>query len=246
MDLLNLKLLVRAAALENLSAAGRELGLSPAAASARLGVLERDLGARLLQRTTRRVTPTADGERFLVHARLVVAELEAARAAIGRGASEPQGSLGVAASASFGRRHILPLIPQFMARFPKLTLELQLTDQLVNLVDQAMDVGIRTGALADSSLVAKRLAPAHRVVCAAPSYLERFGHPTTPQALQGHNRLLLMGHHRWLFADGGEPVAVTVTGNLQADSGEALREACLAGLGVTLLSTWNIHRELEA
>ncbi len=145
MDLLNLKLLVRAAALENLSAAGRELGLSPAAASARLGVLERDLGARLLQRTTRRVTPTADGERFLVHARLVVAELEAARAAIGRGASEPQGSLGVAASASFGRRHILPLIPEFMARYPKLTLELQLTDQLVNLVDQAMDVAFAPG-----------------------------------------------------------------------------------------------------
>ena len=153
-DLTDIAVFVRAAALGNLSAAARDLGLSTSTASARLQRLEDRLGTRLLHRTTRRLSLTVDGERFLTHAEPLLAASEVAAQSVGRGAEVPHGPLRVTAPASFGRQHVSPAIPAFLATYPGITLDLRLSDQIVGLVDSGIDVALRMGALPDSSLVA--------------------------------------------------------------------------------------------
>ncbi len=173
----------RVVATGSLSSAARELGLSPALVSRRIAALEARLGVRLLHRTTRSLRLTDEGASYLDTCSRVLAEIAEADAAVGAGRVEPQGALKVAIPASFGNRHIAPLIPAFAARYPKVQLALSLSDRAVNIIEEGFDLAIRIAHLEDSSLAARKLAPNRRVVCASPAYLGRHGTPRTPQDL---------------------------------------------------------------
>jgi len=240
LDLLDVALFVRAALLANVSAAGREFGLSAAVASSRIAQLEKLLGARLLHRTTRRISLTQDGEVFMTRAEALLDAAAAARASVGRAQTEPQGRLRVTMSSSFGRQHVSPVIGEFLRRYPGVSLDLRMTDQLVDLVDAGIDVAIRVGALKDSSLVARRLAVNRRVLCAAPAYLAAHGTPHHPSDLARHECIILSDQRDWSFVTPAGALDVRVSGRLMTDNGEVIRDALLAGFGIALKSTWDV------
>ncbi|WP_118181369.1 LysR family transcriptional regulator [Paraburkholderia phosphatilytica] len=245
LDLLDVALFVRAAQLANVSAAGREFSLSAAVASARIAQLERSLGARLLHRTTRRISLTQDGEVFIARAEALLDAADAARASVGRAQSEPQGRLRVSMPSSFGRQHVSPVMPAFLRRYPGVSVQLSLTDRIVDLVDAGVDVAIRLGALKDSTLVARRLAVNRRVICCAPAYLAAHGRPQHPSDLAQHECMVLGDQRDWSFVTPTGPVNVRVTGRLSADNGEVLRDALLAGFGIAMKSTWDVGPYLQ-
>ena len=240
LDLLDVALFVRAAALANVSSAGREFGLSAAAASARLAGLERTLGARLLHRTTRRISVTQEGEVFAQHARQLLDAAEAARASVGRALAEPHGRLRVTMPSSLGRQHVSPLIPAFLRQYPGVSVDLRLTDQVVDLVDAGIDLAIRIGALKDSTLVARKLASNRRVLCASPAYLEAHGTPRHPADLAQHECVILADQRDWGFVTPTGVIDVRVSGRLVTDNGEVIRDALAAGFGIGLKSTWSV------
>jgi DNA-binding transcriptional LysR family regulator len=238
---------VRVVATGSLSAAARELSLSPAMISRRLAALETRLGVRLVNRTTRSLHLTDEGASYYDSCTRVLAEIEQADAEVSAARQEPQGTLRVALPASFGNQYVAPLVPQFAARYPAVQLALSLSDRNVNLVEEGFDLAIRIASLADSSLAARKLAPNRRVVCASPAYLERHGSPRTPQDLAAHNCLLagdFAGAWEYKGPD-GKPGTVRVNGRYVCDNWEVLREWALAGLGIALKSTWDVRRHLE-
>ncbi|HKI65143.1 MAG TPA: LysR family transcriptional regulator [Burkholderiales bacterium] len=235
----------------SLSAAARELGLSPAVVSRSLSALEARLGTRLVHRTTRSLHLTDEGVAYFESCTRILEEIEEADAAAAAGRDEPQGVLKVALPASFGHQHIAPLVPQFAARYPKLRLALSLSDRRVNVIDEGFDLAVRIAELEDSSLAARKLAPNRRVVCASPEYLRRHGTPRTPLELAKHN-FLVANRGDGSFAmtieykgPAGKQGEVRVTGKYVCDNWEVLREWALAGLGVALKSTWDVRRQLE-
>ncbi len=246
LDLIDVALFVRVCATRNLSAAGREFGLSPAASSARMAQLERQLGARLLHRTTRQIALTQDGEAFLERAVPLLEAAEQASSSVGAGGSQPQGLLRVAASVSFGRLHLMPSLAAFLAEYPGIRLDLRLSDRMIDLAASGIDVAIRIGPLRDSALVARTLAPSRLWLAASPAYLAQFGMPKRPEELAQHQCLVLEGTNPWRFKDGKEVVSVRVGGRMQSDNGEALRDAALAGLGIALQSTWAMYEQLKS
>jgi len=231
----------------SLSAAARELGLSPALISRRLAGLEARLGVRLVNRTTRSLRLTDEGASYYDTCTRVLAEIDEADAAVSAGRVEPQGALKVAMPASFGHQHLAPLIPEFASRYPKVQMALSLSDRNVNVIEEGFDLAIRIAHLEDSSLAARRLAPNRRVVCASPAYLERHGTPRTPQDLARHNCLTANDFvTNWDYkGPDGKPGSVRVSGRYACDNWEVLREWALAGLGVALKSTWDVHRHLK-
>ncbi len=247
LDLTDVALFTRVCATRGMAAAGREFGLSPAASSARIAGLERQLGARLLHRTTRQITLTDDGAAFLEQALALLEAAELAASAVGHASARPQGLLRVAASVSFGRLHIVPALAEFLALYPDIRLDLRLSDSVVDLAALGVDVAVRIGPLRDSALVARTLAPSRLMLCAAPAYLAAHGTPRNPQELAAHACLVLEGMHPWrLRAPDGEELAVRVSGRLHSDNGEALRDAAVAGLGIALQSTWAVAAQLKA
>lgn len=232
----------------SLSAAARELGLSPAMVSRRLAALEARLGVRLLNRTTRSLHLTDEGAAYHESCARVLAEIEHANSTVAAGRQEPQGTLRVALPAAFGNQFVAPLIPQFAARYPDVQLALSLSDRSVDLVQDGFDLAIRIAALTDSSLAARKLAPNHRVVCASPDYLRRHGAPRTPDDLTQHNCLLAADFaSSWDFrGPDGKRGSARVTGRYWCDNWEVLREWAVAGLGVALKSTWDVRRHLES
>lgn len=247
MNIDDLNLFVRIAQLRSISAAARDLGLSPAAASARLAALERRLSARLLHRTTRQTTLTEDGLAFLPHAEHVVHAADSARAALGREQAAPRGTLRVAAPASFARMHIVPGLPDFCGRYPGLALDLRISDSIVDLVEGAFDVAVRYTDLSDSSFVARRLAPDNRVLVASPEYLKQRGQPKTPDDLADHACLVVGTLDLWTFrGEDGEPIEQRVTPSLRINDGSAVRDAASAGLGIALMATWCAADELRS
>lgn len=246
LDLTDVALFVRACATRNLSAAGRDFGLSPAASSARLSHLEQQLGARLLHRTTRMLTLTQDGETFLERAVALLDAAEQAAGSVGNASQAPQGLLRVAASVSFGRLHIVPALAGFLQAYPGIRLDLRLSDKIIDMAENAIDVAIRIGPLRDSAMVARTLAPSHLVLCASPGYLAERGHPQHPQDLLQHECLVLGSMHPWPFRlPDGSVLPVRVSGQMASDNGEALRDASVAGLGIALQSTWAISEQLK-
>ncbi len=247
LDLLDVALFTRVCACRNLSAAGREFGLSPAASSARIAQLERHLGARLLHRTTRQITLTQDGEVFLERAVELLDAAEQARASVGRASTEPQGLLRVATSVSFGRGHIVPALAPFLRAYPGIRIDLKLSDRVIDMAANGIDVAVRIGPLKDSALVARVLAPNRLVLCASPAYLAEHGTPSHPEQLSGHQCLVLDGFNPWQLRDGaGKVHSVRVAGRLQSDNGEALRDAAIDGLGIAYQSTWAVAEHLDS
>lgn len=247
MDIEGLNLLVRIARLASISAAARDLGITPATASARLAALERQLGTRLLHRTTRMATLTEDGRAFLPYAEQVVDAAAAAMAILGGGQMSPSGTLRIAAPSSFARMHIVPGLPDFMARYPDLRPDMRISDSVVDLVEGAFDVAVRYADLEDSSFVARRLAPDHRVLVASPDYLKRCGHPATPDDLDTHACLVVGTLDLWTFRNSnGETMSKRVTPTLRINDGGAVRDAACAGMGIALMATWCADEELRA
>jgi len=246
MNIQHLKLFVRLASTHNISQAGDDLGLSPAVASAHLAKLEQSLGVRLLHRTTRKVSLTEEGMAFLPHAEEVLASVDAARAAVGAEKASPSGRLRVTAPASFGRMHMLPALQGFMQQYPNLTIDLRLTDTIVDLVEGGFDVAIRNAPLKDSSLVARKLATDHRIICASPDYIANHGAPQTPQDLYAHQCIQLMGLESWVFNTPSGEQLIRPKGKLRIDHGEAVRDACINGLGLAMAATWITYQQLES
>lgn len=234
----------------SISAAARSLDLSVAVASQRLKRLEQHLGVRLLHRTTRRLHPTAEGLALAEQGRALVEDLEALTSGLRQGAADVGGTLRLTASASFGRQYVSPLLPAFLARYPRVRLSVHLTDELQDLVSSGFDLAIRIGALHDSRLVARKLAANRRVLCASPDYLRRFGAPETPEDLARHECLMLVGSHGrqdiWRLHDAqGQLHTVRVNGRLESTLGEMLRDGVLAGLGIAQHSIWHVCDDLR-
>jgi DNA-binding transcriptional LysR family regulator len=247
----DLSLFLRVLDAGSITLAARGLGLSVAVASQRLKRLERQLGVRLIHRTTRRLEATSDGAWLAERGRASIEELEALTDSLSQTGSDITGTLRVSVSASFGRMHLSPLLPKFMARHPRLALDIHFSDHVVDLVGEGFDLAIRIGTPPDSSLVASRIGVDRRVLCASPDYLRRRGSPRAPRELASHECLLLRGgpgpRAAWRLSDGaGGTVVVSVRGRFQTNLGEALRDAALAGLGIALHSTWHVCDDLRA
>jgi DNA-binding transcriptional LysR family regulator len=227
-----------------MSAAAREMDLSVASVSKRIAHLEERLSTRLFHRTTRRLSLTDSGRVYEERCGRILADIEEAEAAVAGLRDEPRGELRVSASVSFGRKHVAPVVARFLAQYPEVSVHLQLTDQVVNLVDEGLDLAIRIGQIRDESLVAKRLAPNLRTVCATPGYLERFGIPRTPDDLATHNCLVLSfpgsSLAEWPFQYPGGRRNLRVSGTLTSNNGEAVLQGLMAGVGLSLQSTWNV------
>jgi DNA-binding transcriptional LysR family regulator len=245
MNVEHLKLFVRLATTNNISLAGHELGLSPAVASSHISKLEEGLGVRLVHRTTRKVSLTEEGEAFLPHAEVVLSSVEAARASVGVGTASPKGALRVTAPASFGRMHLMPALRGFLTQYPDLTVDFRFSDSIVDLVEGGFDIAIRNADLKDSKLIARKLAPDDRIVCASPDYLAKFGKPISPHDLRNHRCISLIGLESWVFNTADGHLSVKTKGNFRTDNGEAVRDACADGLGIAMNSTWNVYQHLH-
>jgi DNA-binding transcriptional LysR family regulator len=228
----------------SMSAAGRELGLSPAVISKRIRRLEERLGVRLLQRTTRQLSLTQAGQGFYERVVSILASVDEAESWVASGAATARGVLRVSAPTSFGRLHVAPHLKSFLDANPLVTVELVLSDAFVDIIGESFDLAIRIADLQDSSLVARRLAPNHRVLCATPAYLASRGAPADLDGLAGHT-LIAHNTDQWRL-DGPKGAAqVRIAGPLRTNSSEVVRETLLAGLGIALRSTWDVGPELR-
>lgn len=245
-NLADLEIFARVVASGSMSAAGRELGLQPAIISKRIKRLEARLGTRLFQRTTRQLSLTEAGEGF--HERLVaaLAGLEEAEAFAAGRSDEVRGRLRISAPTSFGRMHIAPHLKSFFDLYPDVRIQLILTDELQDIVAEGFDLAIRIAELNDSSLVARKLAPVRRILCATPDYIARHGMPETIEALGRHICIPAHNNAHWHLIGLDGAVTLKPEGPLATNSSEVVREAVLAGLGIALRSTWDIGPELKA
>ncbi len=234
----------------SLAATAQQLGLTPPAVSKRLAALERRLGVRLLNRTTRRLSLTPEGELYLVDGGRVLAELDALERTLAGSRVEPRGLVRVGATLGFGRRHIAPLLSKFARRYPDVEVQLQLADRPLNLVEDAFDVVVRFGEQADARLSARRLARNDRVLCAAPAYLRKAGEPATPQALAAHRCLFIRegdeAFGTWALRHGTRRASVKVRGALSTNDGETALAWALDGQGILMRSLWDAAAYLRS
>ncbi len=245
-NLADMEIFARVVTTGSMSAAARDLGLSPAVVSKRLGRLEDRLGTRLLQRTTRKIALTEDGQGYYERVQAILSDIEEAEAFLARRAEDARGTLKISAPTSFGRMHIAPYLVPFMKANPGLTVNMQLSDEMVDIVGDGYDLAIRIGELSDSTLVARRLAPVHRILVAAPSYIAERGMPRTIEDLDNHVCLAAHNNDPWRLEGPQGAVVYRPTGPLQTNSSELVREAVLAGLGIAQRSTWDIGPDLAA
>lgn len=244
-----LKLFTRIAATLNISKAGQELGLSPAVASAHISKLENTLGTRLLHRSTRQISLTDEGRIFLPHAQEILDRMEEAKGSIGSGNKTPSGKVRVTAPASFGRQHLLPAITAFMQEYPKIQIDLSMTDMIVDVIEGGFDVAIRNDDLQDSSLIARKLADDTRVICASPAYLKKHGEPQTPEDIKEHDCVNLRGLETWYFKKPectAKSISIKTHSRMLTDNGEAMRDASVASIGLSINSTWNCYQQLAS
>ena len=238
---------VSAATRGSLSAAARSEGVTPAIIGRRLDALEARLGVKLLLRTTRKLTITFEGQAFLEDCQRTLNDLANAEAAVSLGSVRASGQLRVSAPSGFGRRHVAPLVGDFMQTNPEVRVFLNLSDRLVDLVNENIDCAIRIGELTDSSLVSVRLGEMRRMVVASPAYLVAHGVPRTPEDLAGHNCLSLGQQRGWLFRDPetGEVDTVKVAGRFECNDGAVLHEWAQAGRGLAWRSLWEVGQDLK-
>ncbi|WP_277810309.1 LysR family transcriptional regulator [Chromohalobacter canadensis] len=250
LDLNALRVFERVAATGSFTAAARHFHRAVSSISRQIRGLEEAVGQPLLYRHTRAVALTEAGWRYYEEVREILERLDLATEALAYPNAEPSGVLRINAPVAFGQRQIVPLLHRFQRRHPGITAELQLSDQVVDPVREGQDITFRVGDLADSSLVARRLAPMNYVVAAAPSYLDVYGEPRTPEALADHNCLLYqgeLGRQRWYFqaSDQSGSTPLEVSGNLYSNDAESLLRAALLGQGLVLFPTWLIGDALS-
>lgn len=233
----------------SLSAAARAEGIAPAMIGRRLDALEERLGVKLLQRTTRKIALTDEGTAFLEDCQRILAELEEAESAVSERSARASGHLLISAPAGFGRQHVAPLLPSFLAEHREVTLTLNLNDRVVDLIGEGIDVAIRIASLSDSNLIGVKLADNKRVIVASPAYLKRHGVPRSLDDLVKHNCLAISsdGSQRgWTFRQNGKNVTLKVAGNMVCNDGEVLHDWALAGKGLAWRSMWEVGTEIES
>lgn len=246
MRLDDLKFFKRVAEVGSLSAAGREFGLSPSAASSRLSNLEKELGTQLVARTTRRTGLTEAGQVFLRHASAAVEELAQARRLIDAAEDTPRGTLKISSNIFFGRKHLLPYLAEYRQLYPEVRLEVDMTDRMVDMVEEGYDLAIRGGVLPDSSLLARKLGGNPRVLCASPDYLARRGAPQTPEDLRNHDCIGFDPMPVWYFnGPEGELTHPLEDPVISGDSGDFAYDAALYGLGLTVKSIAHVWEDLR-
>ncbi|MGY5778708.1 LysR family transcriptional regulator [Rhizobium sp. LEGMi135b] len=241
----DLEIFASVVATGSMSLTGRALGFSPAVISKRIKRLEDRLGTRLLQRTTRQISLTEAGQGFYDRVLAILAGLEEAEAYIAGRSSQMHGTLKISAPTSFGRLHIAPHLKSFMQAHPELALNLVLSDEFVDIVGGGFDLAIRIAELTDSSLVARRLAPVRRVLCASPAYIDAHGLPSDIDDLRRHICLPAHNLDPWRLEGPKGSLIFRPEGRLITNSSEVVREAVIAGLGIALRSTWDIGPELR-
>ncbi|MDD2056922.1 LysR family transcriptional regulator [Pseudomonas sp. GD03860] len=234
----------------SLAATARELNLTPPAVTKRLAQLEQRLGVRLLNRTTRSISLTAEGETYLINAQRILGEIEEMERQVSSSRAEPKGLLRVNAPLGFGRTHVGPAVSSFARRYPDVEVQLQLTDRPINLPDDAIDVAIRFGELPDSRLIARKIAANRRRLCAAPAYLQAHGHPQTPRDLVQHNCIVLRQNDAafgsWRLSRGKQTESVKVRGSLSTNDGEVALNWALDGHGILMRAEWNLAGHLRS
>lgn len=246
MNIEHLRLFVRVAATHNISQAGKELGLSAPVASMHINKLEESIGARLVHRTTRKVSLTEEGEALLPYAEEILTSVDAARATVGSGKEQPKGTLRITAPASFGRLHLMPALKGFFKQYPELAVDIRLTDTMLDMVEGGFDVAIRNAELKDSTLIAKKLATDKRIMCASPEYLIHNGKPVDPDDLKHRCCINQTGLEIWAFQALEGPKNIRVKGNIRVDHGEAVRDAAINGLGIAMCSEWLVYEQIKA
>lgn len=232
----------------SLSAAAREEGVAPAVISRRLDALEERLGVKLLLRTTRSLNLTYEGSAFLEDCQRILNDLSNAEASVSLGGVKASGHLRVSAPGGFGREHVVPLVHDFVLEHPEVTVSLDLSDRVVDLLNENMDCAVRIGVLPDSSLIGVKLADNQRLVVATPTYLQRHGTPLHPQELVKHNCLNLISSGApsgWLFIIEGEPTQIRVGGNLACNDGSAILDWVLDDAGLAWRSRWEVQQHLR-
>jgi DNA-binding transcriptional LysR family regulator len=237
----------------SLTAAAKSEGIAPAMIGRRLDALEDRLGVKLLLRTTRKVSMTAEGASFLEDCQRLITDLNSAEAAVSAGSVKATGHLRITAPAGFGRRHIAPLVPTFMALHPGVKVSLELSDRLVDLLNEPYDCAVRVGELSDSNLVAVRLTSNQRVIIASPAYLKRAGTPKSISDLDRHNCIVhgstgLVGSQRsWALQDAeGQALSYKVTSTMECNDGSAVHDWVMAGHGLAVRSWWEVGDEVKA
>lgn len=231
------------------SAVARELGLSQPTISKQIGALENRLGGRLFARSTRNLSLTDEGQRYYEHCRQILAAVDNAEHSFQTGQERVAGPLRIASSGSFGRIQIAPRLHGFLQQHPDVSIDLQLSDENVDLISEGIDVAVRIGELKDSSLIARPIGLTRRRVFAAPSYLEQHGVPAAPDDLSDHNCLVfnqLEHFDSWRFEHDGQWRSVQVKGNVRSNNSEAIRQMVLSGLGVSLSPSWLFREDLQA
>ncbi|OZI69628.1 LysR family transcriptional regulator [Bordetella genomosp. 2] len=234
----------------NLSAAARELGLTPPAVSTRLANLERRLGVRLLNRTTRRVSVTQEGELYLAEGGRILADLEALERNVASARAQPRGLLRLNATFGFGRAHIVPAVADFVRQYPDVEVQMRLTDRPVSLLDEGFDVAVRFGEIPDARLTARKIASNRRLLCASPQYLAAHGEPRAPGDLQRHRCIVVrendVAYGTWHLRAGQRVESVKVRGPLSSNDGQSALEWALAGHGIVMRSEWETAAYLRS
>jgi DNA-binding transcriptional LysR family regulator len=245
-----LSFFVLLAKLGSLAATARELGLTPPAVTKRLMLMEQRLGVRLLNRTTRRVSLTSEGETYLTQATRILADIRDMEESVSSSRAAPKGLLRVNATLGFGRTTIAPLVSAFAWRYPEVEVQLQLTDRAINLVEDAYALGIRFGELPDTRLGARKILSNHRYLCASPAYLKRNGTPRTPQELAEHRCILHRqnddSYSTWKLQKGRKHETVKVHGSLSSNDGDVVLGWALDGHGILLRSEWDAAKYLDS
>ena len=248
-DLERMAIFARVVETKSFSEAARRLGISKSVISKQVTALEKSVGARLLNRTTRAMSLTEAGAVFYEHCARIVEELEAAKNAVGQLHAEPRGLLRVSASVAFGTMHIAPALPDFLGMHPDVQVDMEIGDRFVDLADERFDLAIRITKEPAANLVARRLATVQRRICATPGYFKRHGVPRTPKDLERHNCLTYTYFNPqdpWRLRGPDGDISVAASGNLRLNDDEALSEAVLKGLGIALLPTFIIGKDLQA
>ncbi len=231
------------------SKAGRELRLTTAVVSARVANLEKNLGVRLLNRTTRQVTPTDEALQYYEACKNILQQVDAAEVHLSSKRLSPSGSVKITAPTVLGRRHIAPIVPELQKQYPELQIRLSLTDEIVDIIGDGVDVAIRIAPLKDSSLKSVQLASCPRILCASPSYFQKYGTPRSKEELLEHNCLLLRfpgsTQFQWAFESEGKVQNLNVKGSLDSNNGDVLRQWALDGQGIALKSIWEIGEEIK-
>lgn len=244
MNINDLHLFLAATESGSLAQAARRLNITPMAASRRLAALEQELGRRLIQRTTRSLSLTQEGAEFIPYARTITEAEESAKALFLPEATGAGGLLRITAPSGLGRRHILPLIPDLLSANPEMRIDLQLSDEVVDIVGSGIDIAVRVAPLRDSTLIARKIADNPRVLCASPHYLARCGTPQSVSDLAHHNCLRLSSVLQWSFEKQGEIESVSVEGRFSASNVDGIRALCMQGLGLAQLAWWDVKDEI--